>query len=78
MKEIDKLLEEAEHGVKDNFVERQITPEAQEFWDTLMDRVRNGVIVKPYRIINILKREYDIEISDSAMRRYIKKVSDGK
>ena len=43
-----------------------------------MDRVRNGVIVKPYRIINILKREYDIEISDSAMRRYIKKVSDGK
>jgi len=78
MKEIDKLLEEAEHGVKDNFVERQITPEAQEFLDTLIDRVRNGVIVKPYRIINILKREYDIEISDSAMRRYIKKVSDGK
>ena len=78
MKEIDKLLEEAEHGVKDNFVERKITPEAREFWDTLLERVRNGVEVKPYRIINILKREFEIEISDSAMRKYIKKVSDGK
>ena len=78
MDEIDKLIEEAEHGVKDNYVERKITPEARDFWDTLLQRVRNGVEVKPYRIIKILKREFDIEISDSAMRRYIKQVSDGK
>tara|TARA_R110002020_G_scaffold426965_1_gene636320 strand:- start:266 stop:502 length:237 start_codon:yes stop_codon:yes gene_type:complete len=78
MDEIDKLIEEAEHGVKDNYVERKITPEARDFWDTLLQRVRSGVEVKPYRIINILKREFDIEISDSAMRRYIKQVSDGK
>ena len=78
MTEIDKLLEEAQHGVKDNYVERKITPEARDFWDTLLERVRNGTEVKPYRIINILKREFDIEISDTAMRRYIRQVSDGK
>ena len=54
MVDIDKLLEEAEHGEVGNFVERKITDEAMPFWKAIVERVQNGNDVKPNRIVKIL------------------------
>jgi transposase len=78
MVDIDKLLEEAEHGEVGNFVERKITKEAMPFWNAIKERVQNGNDVKPYRVIKILDREFGIEISDSAMRRYLRGLANGR
>lgn len=78
MVDIDKLLEEAEHGEVGNFVERKITDEAMPFWKAITERVQNGNEVKPYRVIKILEREFNIKISDSAMRRYLRGLANGK
>ena len=78
MVDIDKLLEEAEHGAVGNFVERKITDEAMPFWKAIVERVQNGNEVKPYRVVKILEREFNIKISDSAMRKYLRGLANGK
>jgi|TARA_R100000388_G_C7107260_1_gene94909 hypothetical protein len=78
MVDIDKLLEEAEHGETGNYVDRKITEQAMPFWNALRERVLSGKEVKPYRVITILEREYDIKISNSAMRRYLQGLTNGK
>jgi transposase len=78
MVDIDKLLEEAEHGEVGNYVERKITDEAMPFWKAIVERVQNGNDVKPYRIVKILEREFGIKISDSALRRYLRGIPNGE
>jgi len=78
MVDIDKLLKEAEHGATGNFVENKITDDAMPFWNAIKERVANGNDVKPYRLVKILEREFGIVISDSAMRRYLQGLANGK
>tara|TARA_Y100000114_G_scaffold29436_1_gene25182 strand:+ start:404 stop:634 length:231 start_codon:yes stop_codon:yes gene_type:complete len=76
MTDIDKLLSEAEYGLKGNFVENKITDEAAEFWAAVKNRVINdGVKLKPYTLCRILEENYNIKISETAMTNYLKKLS---
>ena len=78
MVDINKLIEEAEHGTMGNYVERKITDEAMPFWNALKERVQNGNEIKPYRVKMILEREYDIKISDTAVRKYLQGLANGE
>jgi len=78
MTDIDKLLKEAEYGLKGNIVESRITEEATEFWEAVKKRITvDKVNLKPYTLCRILEEQYDIKISDTAMTNYIKKLSNG-
>jgi len=69
MKDIDKLLEEAELGKKSSVTER-ITKEAMPFWNGCLERIKSGRNVKPYVVHRLLRDEYGIKISESAIRNY--------
>jgi len=74
--DIDDMLKEAEHGKKGNYVEMKITTEAQPFWIALKDRVtKDKVSMKPFVVCRLLEENFDIKVSESAMRRYLKELS---
>ena len=76
MKDIDKLLKEAEFGLKGNLVESRITDEAKPFWDAVKDRIlKDGVSLKPYTLTRILDDNFNIKISETAMRNYLKDIN---
>ena len=71
--DIKDMLTEAEHGAKGNYVESKITPDAEPFWIALKDRVvKEKVPMRPSVVCRLLRENYDINISDSAMTRYLK------
>ena len=71
MVDIEKLLKEAEKGISsDNFWKDKITEEAQPFWDACIKHVQEGKSIKPWRVHKILEREYNVSVSDNAIRRY--------
>ena len=72
---IDEMLREAEHGKKGNYVEGRITPEAEPFWIALKDRVtNNGVTMRPSVVCRLLEENFEIKISENAMRRYLNRL----
>ena len=75
MKDIDKLLDEAEHGKTSTIFER-ITEEATPFWEGCIKRLQQGKNIRPYVVHRLLKEEHNIRISESAIRNYFQKVMD--
>jgi transposase len=74
--DIDNMLKEAEYGKRGNYVENKITSEAQPFWIALRDRVeKDQVSMKPFVVCRLLEENFNIKISESAMRRYLKELS---
>jgi hypothetical protein len=69
MKNIDDLLKEAEFGKVTRISER-ITEEAMPFWEQLENRIRSGVQLKPYVVHRLLREEFGIKISESAIRNH--------
>ena len=69
MIDIDSLLKEAETG-KQSQVFSRITEEAMPFWQGCEDRIKSGHKLKPYVVHRLLREEYDIKISESAIRKY--------
>ena len=69
MKDIDKMLKEAETG-KQSQVFSRITEEAMPFWQGCEERIKSGHKLKPYVVHRLLREEYDIKISESAIRKY--------
>ena len=69
MKDIDSLLKEAEKGKQSSISER-ITDEAMPFWQGCEERILAGRQLKPYVVHRLLREEYDIKISESAIRKY--------
>lgn len=73
MKDIEKLLKEAEHGKISSVTER-ITQEAMPFWEGCLERLKSGRNLKPYVVHRLLREEYNIKISESAIRNHFTKV----
>jgi len=79
MIDINKLLDEAQYGSRGNFVESRITPEAAEFWEAVKKRItEDNVKMKSYTLTRILKDNFDIRISDTAMTNYLEKLYNAK
>ena len=73
--DIEQLLKEASEGKRGaHFVESKITKEAMPFWIALKDRVKDGVVMKPYVVHRLLDEHFNIQISESAIRKYLKKL----
>ncbi len=69
MKDIDSLLKEAEKGKQSSISER-ITDEAMPFWQGCEERILAGRQLKPYVVHRLLREEYGIKISESAVRKH--------
>jgi len=77
--DINKLVSEAEHGMKGNLVEDAITDDAREFWDAIKKRItEDDVKMKPYVLCRILEDNFNIKLSETAMKNYLKKFDNGK
>jgi hypothetical protein len=66
---IDELLAEAETGKRSAIVDR-ITEEAKPFWQGCEERVIAGRQLKPYVVSRLLKENFNIKISESAVRNH--------
>ena len=75
MKDIDKLLQEAETGKVSKILGR-ITDEAKPFWDGCEERVLAGRQLKPYVVSRLLKEQYGVKISESAVRNHFINIID--
>ena len=75
MKDIEKLLIEAETG-KVNRVSERITDEAKPFWDGIEERVLAGRPIKPFVVCRLLKEHYGIKISETAIRNHFTNLVD--
>tara|TARA_B100000214_G_scaffold370595_1_gene345517 strand:+ start:10794 stop:11036 length:243 start_codon:yes stop_codon:yes gene_type:complete len=77
--DIEQMLIEAENGKRgSNFVESQITKDAMPFWIALKDRVtKDGIHLKPYVVHRLLRENFDIKISESAIRKYLIELEKG-
>ena len=71
MKDIDKLLKEAETGKTSSVLER-ITDEATPFWNGIEDMVKLGKKPRHYVVSRLLRDEYDIKISETAIRNHFR------
>ena len=60
MKDIDKLLVEAEHGKTSTIFER-ITEEATPFWEGCIKRLQQGKNIRPYVVHRLLKKNITYE-----------------
>jgi hypothetical protein len=72
---IDKLLEEAETGKRSAIVDR-ITDEAKPFWQGCEERVAAGRELKPYVVSRLLRDEFGIKISESAVRNHFQNIAE--
>ena len=77
MKDIDELLSEAEIG-NQSAVFNRITDEAMPFWQGIVERIETGKAIKPYVVHRILRDEFDVHISESAIRKRIRDIQNGK
>lgn len=74
MDKLEKLLKQVEHGSETPRWWNEIPEDAQEFLTILKDRaVNDGNIdnINVSKIVSILKDEWDVKVSYSAIRRYI-------
>lgn len=69
MKDIDKLLSEAETGKISKILDR-ITEDAKPFWLGCEERVLAGRELKPYVVSRLLREHFGIKISESAVRNH--------
>ena len=69
MKDINELLAEAETG-KISRISGRITEEAMPFWEGCEAKVISGVQLKPYVVSRLLKENFNIKISESAVRNH--------
>jgi len=69
MNDIDKLLQEAETG-KVSKITNRITEEAMPFWEGCEQRVLAGRQLKPYVVHRLLREQYGVKISESAVRNH--------
>jgi|TARA_R100000808_G_C2147765_1_gene155804 hypothetical protein len=75
--DIEEMLIEAEHGKRGNLVESRITKDAMPFWIALKDRVvKDKIEVKPYVVCRLLQDNFGINISETAMRRYLRSLGE--
>jgi len=72
---IDELLLEAETGKRSAIVDR-ITEEAKPFWQGCEERVIAGRQLKPYVVSRLLKENFGIKISESAVRNHFQNLAD--
>jgi hypothetical protein len=72
---IDELLAEAETGKRSAIVDR-ITDEARPFWQGCEERVIAGRQLKPYVVSRLLKENFNIKISESAVRHHFQNLVD--
>ena len=77
MKDVESLLKEAENGKKSATFDR-ITKEAMPFWQGIVERIETGKAIKPYVVHRILRDEFDVHISESAIRKRIRDIQNGK
>ena len=77
MKDIDELLSEAEIG-NQSAVFNRITDEAMPFWQGIVERIETGKAIKPYVVHRILRDEFDVHISESAIRKRSRDIQNGK
>jgi len=75
MNDIDKLLLEAETGKLSKITDR-ITEEAMPFWEGCEQRVIAGRQLKPYVVSRLLKENFGIKISESAVRNHFLNIAD--
>ena len=75
MKDIDKMLKEAETG-KQSQVFSRITEEAMPFWQGCEDRIKSGHKLKPYVVHRLLREEYGIKISETAVRNHFTNIAE--
>jgi hypothetical protein len=75
MNDIDKLLQEAETGKLSKITDR-ITEEAMPFWEGCEQRVIAGRQLKPYVVSRLLKENFGIKISESAVRNHFLNIAD--
>jgi len=75
MKDINELLAEAETG-KISRISNRITEEAMPFWEGCEAKVINGVQLKPYVVSRLLKENFNIKISESAVRNHFLNLAD--
>ena len=71
---IEELLREAETG-KISKITSRITEEAMPFWKGLEERVSAGVAIKPFVVSRLLKEEFGIKISESAVRNHFENLN---
>lgn len=65
--------------MKGNLVEDAITEDAREFWDAIKKRItEDNVKMKPYVLCRILEDNFNIKLSETAMKNYLKKFDNGK
>jgi hypothetical protein len=74
---IDELLLEAETGKRSAIVDR-ITDEAKPFWQGCEERVIAGRQLKPYVVSRLLKENFGIKISESAVRNHFQNLIDNE
>lgn len=72
---IDEMLKEAETGKRSAVVDR-ITDEAKPFWQGCEERVAAGRALKPYVVSRLLRDEFGIKISESAVRNHFQNIAD--
>ena len=72
---IDELLAEAETGKRSAIVDR-ITDEAKPFWQGCEERIIAGRELKPYVVSRLLKENFGIKISESAVRNHFQNIKD--
>jgi len=72
---IDDMLNEAENGKKSPILSR-ITKEAEPFWLGCEERVKSGRNIKPYVVSRLLKEQYGIKISESAVRNHFENLAE--
>lgn len=71
---IDDMLYEAENGKRSPILDR-ITEEAKPFWHGCEERVKSGRNIKPYVVSRLLKEQYGIKISESAVRNHFENLA---
>ena len=74
---IEEMLKEAETGKRSAVLDR-ITDEAMPFWQGIVERIETGKAIKPYVVHRILRDEFDVHISESAIRKRIRDIQNGK
>jgi hypothetical protein len=73
--DIQKMLAEAESGKRSAILSR-ITEEALPFWEGCEELVRTGRPIKPYVVSRLLKENFNIKISESAVKHHFQNVAD--
>jgi len=66
---IEDMLAEAETGKRSAILDR-ITEEAKPFWQGCEERVIAGRQLKPFVVSRLLKEQFGIKISESAVRNH--------